>query len=81
MLILYLILLSGFNNLLQGSIIGIIPHINSKNLGINLGIISGFGILGGIIGNILFYSCNNKTLQYINIYNIFTLILNIFCLL
>lgn len=81
MLIQYLILLSGFNNLLQGSIIGIVPHINSKNLGINLGIISGFGISGGIIGNILFYYCNNKTLLYINIYNVFTLILNIFCLL
>lgn len=81
MLIHYLILLSGFNNLLQGSIIGIIPHINSKNLGINLGIISGFGILGGIIGNILFYYCNIKTLLYINIYSVFTLILNIFCLL
>lgn len=81
MLICYLILLSGFNNLLQGSIIGIIPHINSKNLGINLGIISGFGILGGIIGNILFYYYNNKALLYINIYNIFSLILNIFCLL
>ena len=81
MLIQYLILLSGFNNLLQGSIIGIIPHINSKNLGINLGVISGFGILGGIIGNILFYYYNNKALLYINIYNTFTLILNIFCLL
>ena len=81
MFIHYLILLSGFNNLLQGSIIGIIPHINSKNLGINLGIISGFGILGGIIGNILFYNCNNKALLFINTYNIFTLILNIFCLL
>lgn len=81
MFIHYLILLSGFNNLLQGSIIGIIPHINSKNLGINLGIISGFGILGGIIGNILFYYCNNKALLYINTYNTFTLILNIFCLL
>jgi len=81
MLIHYLILLSGFNNLLQGSIIGIIPHINSKNLGINLGIISGFGILGGIIGNILFYYYNNKAILYINIYSVFTLILNIFCLL
>ena len=81
MLIHYLILLSGCNNLLQGSIIGIIPHINSKNLGINLGVISGFGILGGIIGNILFYYYNNKALLYINIYNTFTLILNIFCLL
>ena len=81
MLIHYLILLSGCNNLLQGSIIGIIPHINSKNLGINLGIISGFGILGGIIGNILFYYYNNKALLYINTYNTFTLILNIFCLL
>lgn len=81
MFIHYLILLSGSNNLLQGSIIGIIPHINSKNLGINLGIISGVGILGGIIGNILFYYYNNKALLYINIYNTFTLILNIFCLL
>ena len=81
LLIYYLILLSGSNNLLQGSIIGVIPHINSKNLGINLGIISGFGIFGGIIGNILFYYCNNKALLYINIYNIFTLIVNIFCLL
>jgi NNP family nitrate/nitrite transporter-like MFS transporter len=80
MLIHYLILLSGCNNLLQGSIIGIIPHINSKNLGINLGVISGFGILGGIIGNILFYYFKN-TMLYINIYNTFTLILNIFCLL
>tara|TARA_B110000483_G_scaffold10021_1_gene11848 strand:+ start:2198 stop:3556 length:1359 start_codon:yes stop_codon:yes gene_type:complete len=80
MLIHYLILLSGCNNLLQGSIIGIIPHINSKNLGINLGVISGFGILGGIIGNILFYYFKN-TMLYINIYNTFTFILNIFCLL
>lgn len=81
LLIYYLILLSGSNNLLQGSIIGVIPHINSKNLGINLGVISGFGIFGGIVGNILFYYCNNKALLYINIYNIFTLIVNIFCLL
>lgn len=78
----YLLLLSGFNNLLQGSIIGIIPHINSKNLGINFGIISGFGILGGIIGNILFYYLDNQNVfRYINMYNITILILNIFCLL
>ena len=78
----YLLLLSGFNNLLQGSIIGIIPHINSKNLGINFGIISGFGILGGIIGNILFYYLDNQNVfRYINVYNITILILNIFCLL
>ena len=81
MFIRYLILLSGFNNLLQGSIIGIIPHINSKNLGVNIGIISGFGILGGIIGNILFYYYNIKTLLYINTYCVFILILNIFSLL
>ena len=78
----HLLLLSGFNNLLQGSIIGIIPHINSKNLGINFGIISGFGILGGIIGNILFYYFDNRNVfKYINTYNITVLILNIFCLL
>lgn len=39
MLIHYLILLSGANNLLQGSIVGIIPHINSKNLGIISGLV------------------------------------------
>ena len=78
----YLLLLSGFNNLLQGSIIGIIPHINSKNLGINFGIISGFGILGGIVGNILFYYFDYQNVfKYINTYNITVLILNIFCLL
>ena len=77
-----IILLSCFNNLLQGSIIGIIPHINSKNIGFNFGIISGFGIIGGIIGNILFnYLTIEKTLRYITIYNFSTLILNIFCLL
>ena len=77
-----IMLLSCFNNLLQGSIIGIIPHINSKNIGFNFGIISGFGIIGGIIGNILFnYLTIEKTLRYITIYNFSTLILNIFCLL
>jgi NNP family nitrate/nitrite transporter-like MFS transporter len=77
-----IMLLSCFNNLLQGSIIGIIPHINSKNIGFNFGIISGFGIIGGIIGNILLYYLTiEKTLIYITIYNFSTLILNIFCLL
>ena len=77
-----IMLLSCFNNLLQGSIIGIIPHINSKNIGFNFGIISGFGIIGGIIGNILLYYLTiEKTLRYITIYNFSTLILNIFCLL
>ena len=77
-----IMLLSCFNNLLQGSIIGIIPHINSKNIGFNFGIISGFGIIGGIIGNILLYYLTiEKCLIYITIYNFSTLILNIFCLL
>ena len=67
-LLLLIILWSFSNNLLQGTIIGIIPHMDSSNLGLILGIIASFGSIGGILGNILFIYYNDYTsLKIINI--------------
>ena len=80
-ILILLISLSFCNNLLQGTIIGIIPHLDSNNLGVILGIVSSFGTIGGIIGNILFINYNINSLIYINIFGVFTFISNTFILL
>ena len=80
-ILIILISLSFSNNLLQGTIIGIIPHLDSNNLGVILGIVSSFGTIGGIIGNILFINYNINSLIYINIFGVFTFISNTFILL
>lgn len=74
--------LSFSNNLLQGTIIGIIPHMDSANIGVLLGVISSFGTIGGIIGNILFINYDIYTaFTYINYFGIITFISNTFILL
>ena len=76
-----IILISIINNFLQGSIIGLIPHFN-KNIGATIGITGAFGILGGIIGNILFkYYTDFIVFGIINVYNIIIIIINIIILL
>ena len=78
----FIILWSFTNNLIQGTIIGIIPHIDSSNIGVILGYIASFGTIGGILGNILFiYLSNYNALRYINVFGIITIILNMLILL
>ena len=75
------IFISIINNFLQGSIIGLIPHFND-NIGASIGIAGAFGILGGIIGNILFkYYSNFIALTIINGYTIVIIIINVIILL
>ena len=69
------------NNLLQGTIIGIIPHLDHSNLGVILGVVSSFGTIGGIIGNILFIYYDINSLIYINIFGMITFVSNTFILL
>jgi len=81
-LLLLIILWSFSNNLLQGTIIGIIPHMDSSNLGLILGIIASFGSIGGILGNILFIYYNDYTsLKIINIYGGIIFMINTLVLL
>ena len=57
------------NNLLQGSLIGIIPHLDSEKIGVILGFISCMGTIGGIMGNLLFIHINeHEAIKYINIF-------------
>ena len=81
-LLLLIILWSFSNNLLQGTIIGIIPHMDSLNMGVILGIIASFGSIGGIIGNIIFIQYDDQTsLKIINICGVITFMINTFVLL
>lgn len=82
-IILLLIILWSFsNNLIQGTIIGIIPHIDSSNIGVILGYIASFGTIGGILGNILFiYLSNYNAIKCINICGSITIFLNMLILL
>lgn len=82
-IILLLIILWSFaNNLIQGTIIGIIPHIDSSNVGVILGYIASFGTIGGILGNILFIHFNDFTaIRCINIFGSITIFLNMLILL
>ena len=81
-LLLLIILWSFSNNLLQGTIIGVIPHMDSSNMGVVLGIIASFGSIGGIIGNIIFmYYDDYTSLKIINIFGVITFMINTFILL
>ena len=80
-ILILLIFWSFFNNLLQGTIIGFIPHLDSSNMGVILGIVSSCGTIGGIIGNLLFIYYDIYSLIYINIFGIFIFVLNTFVLL
>jgi len=77
-----IILWSFTNNLIQGTIIGIIPHIDSSNIGVILGYIASFGTIGGILGNILFiYLSNYNAIRFINVFGLITIFLNMLILL
>lgn len=80
-ILIILICWSFSNNLLQGTIIGIIPHLDNKNIGIILGFVSSFGTIGGIIGNLLFIHYNSYSINYVSIFGILTFVLNTFVLL
>lgn len=82
-IILLLIILWSFsNNLIQGTIIGIIPHIDSGNIGVILGYIASFGTIGGILGNLLFIHFNDFTaIRCINIFGSIAILLNMLILL
>ena len=81
-LLLLIILWSFSNNLLQGTIIGIIPHMDSSNMGVVLGSIASFGSIGGILGNIIFmYYDDYTSLKIINIFGVITFMINTFILL
>ena len=82
-IILLLIILWSFtNNLIQGTIIGIIPHIDSSYIGVILGYIASFGTIGGILGNILFiYLSNYNAIRFINVFGLITIFLNMLILL
>ena len=81
-LLILIILWSFSNNLLQGTIIGIIPHMDSSNLGVILGLIASFGSVGGIIGNVIFmYYDDYTSLKIINICGVITFMINTFVLL
>jgi len=81
MVLMIIISWSFTNNLLQGSLIGIIPHLDSEKIGVILGFISSMGTIGGIFGNILFAHENEyDVIKYINIsgsiiYSLITLVL------
>ena len=81
-LLLLIILWSFSNNLLQGTIIGVIPHMDSSNMGVVLGSIASFGSIGGILGNIIFmYYDDYTSLKIINIFGVITFMINTFILL
>ena len=81
-LLLLIILWSFSNNLLQGTIIGVIPHMDSSNMGVVLGSIASFGSIGGILGNIIFmYYDDYTSLKIINIFGVTTFMINTFILL